>query len=136
MTYREIKVKKTLYAFILKTDFAKQGLTFFTPDSFALQLGFWHLDDGTCLKSNICTRSKRIIERTQELIHVLAGSLKVTIYKENGELVDSFSVGKGDTVFHAKGRHGYEILENGTKVIEIKNGPFSKGKDKQISDRT
>ncbi|MCJ7580100.1 MAG: hypothetical protein MUP98_06145 [Candidatus Aminicenantes bacterium] len=134
MFYKEIKVKKILYAFILKKDFSKHGLTFLTPDSYALQLGFWHLDDGTRLKSHICNQKKIIIERTQELIHVLAGSLKVSIYKENGELIESFIAKNGDTVFHAKGEHGYEILEKGTKVIEIKNGPFKKEKtDKSVN---
>jgi hypothetical protein len=136
MTYKEIRDKKILYAFIIKKDFSKQGLTFLTPDSYALQLGFWHLDDGTHLKSHICIQSKKIIERTQELIHVLAGRVKVSIYKKNGELVESFTAEEGDTVFHANGGHGYKILENGTKVIEIKNGPFTRAENKQIGEQT
>lgn len=136
MTYQEIKDQKTLYAFILKKNFSKQGLTFLTPDSYVLQLGFWHLDDGTYLKSHISIKSKRIIEQTQELIHVLAGRVKVSIYKENGELVESFTAEEGDTVFHANGGHGYKILENGTKVIEIKNGPFTRAGNKQIGEQT
>ena len=35
-----------------------------------------------------------------------------------------FVLREGDTAIMAFGGHGYTILENNTKIIESKNGPF------------
>ena len=50
---------------------------------------------------------------------------KFQIYDELGIPIEELIAKKGDIVFHAEGGHGYEILDNDTKVIEIKNGPFT-----------
>lgn len=125
MNYKEFKDEHQLYAILIKKDFTKPGLTFFTPDSYALQMGFWDYNKGKLLKPHIHVENKRNIEKTQELIYILSGKVKVSLFKENGESIESFIAEQGDTVFHAEGGHGYEILENGTRVIEIKNGPFT-----------
>ena len=125
MNYREIKNKSKLYAFVIKKDFTKHGLSFFTPDNFPLQLGFWDYNNGKVLKSHIHIENQRLVKKTQELIYILSGKVKISLYEDNGELIESFIAEQGDTVFHAEGGHGYEILENGTRVIEIKNGPFT-----------
>jgi len=41
----------------------------------------------------------------------------------------SIFVGEGDIIILLRGAHGYEILEDGTQVLEIKNGPYLKDKD-------
>jgi len=38
--------------------------------------------------------------------------------------VEELTVKQGDTLILLNSGHGYEILEDGTQVLEIKNGPY------------
>ena len=38
--------------------------------------------------------------------------------------IKDFILYEGDTAIMAYGGHGYKILEDNTKIIESKNGPF------------
>jgi len=35
-----------------------------------------------------------------------------------------FEAGAGDVVILLRGGHGYDIIEDGTQVLEVKNGPY------------
>ena len=35
-----------------------------------------------------------------------------------------FNASEGDVVILLRGGHGYDIIEDGTQVLEIKNGPY------------
>ena len=50
--------------------------------------------------------------------------MRVTVYTEKLEELDTFDLHAGELAVFAYGGHGYEILENGTQVIESTNGPF------------
>ena len=50
--------------------------------------------------------------------------MKVDLYTEEQEKFDDFVLYEGDLAVFAYGGHGYEILEDNTKIIETKNGPF------------
>jgi len=52
------------------------------------------------------------------------GSMRVTVYTENLDMLDTFDLKEGEMAVFAYGGHGYEILEDDTQVIESKNGPF------------
>ena len=59
-----------------------------------------------------------------ELIFVLSGGLKVSLYTELDEILSEFTILVGDVLICLAGGHGYEVLEDGTKILEIKNGPY------------
>jgi hypothetical protein len=50
--------------------------------------------------------------------------MRVTLYTEELIKLDTFDLHAGELAVFAYGGHGYEILEDGTQVIESKNGPF------------
>ena len=52
------------------------------------------------------------------------GSMRVTLYTEELTELGQFDLVEGELAVFAYGGHGYEILEDGTQVIESKNGPF------------
>lgn len=55
---------------------------------------------------------------------MVSGSMRVNLYTLDKEFVTTFDIKQGDTLILLDSGHGYEILENDTRVLEIKNGPF------------
>jgi len=46
------------------------------------------------------------------------------IYSTREEKLADLEVKEGDVIILLRGGHGYTILEDGTQVLEIKNGPY------------
>jgi hypothetical protein len=55
---------------------------------------------------------------------VIKGSLEATIYTLDEENVDTVTVDQGGILILLECGHGYKILEEGTTVLEVKNGPY------------
>jgi uncharacterized cupin superfamily protein len=101
------------------------GLNFVTAKDAFLQVGTWGYDSGEVLLPHIHNkRVERIIDRTQELVHVVKGRLRARIFSEDEREIESLEMHAGDTLALFAGGHGYEILEDGTRVLEVKNGPY------------
>lgn len=102
----------------------KEGLNFITPDDLFLQVGTWWYAKGKRLASHIHRDVRRLGGRTMESVYVRCGSIKVTLFTEKRERLSDYVLYKGDLAVFAYGGHGYEILADGTQIIETKNGPF------------
>ena len=46
------------------------------------------------------------------------------IYDKENNLVEEVTAYTDDILIMLAGGHGYKILEDGTKALEIKNGPY------------
>lgn len=101
-----------------------EGLNFITPNDLFIQVGSWWYKAGKKLSSHIHNDFKRVATRTQEMTYVKKGSMRVILYDENRNFLQDFILYAGDLAVFAYGGHGYEILEDDTKIIEAKNGPF------------
>ena len=101
-----------------------KGLNFITPDELFVQVGSWWYDKGKKLDAHVHKEFDRSASRTQESIYIKQGSLKVSVFTEEESFLQDYILYAGDLAVFAYGGHGYEILENNTKVIESKNGPF------------
>ena len=101
-----------------------KGLNFFSKDEDSIQVGMWGYDKGMMLQPHIHNEVRREVLKTQEVIFVRGGSIAASIFDEEGHFVDRVKLGSGDTLILLKGGHGYEILEDDTHVLEIKNGPY------------
>ncbi len=102
----------------------REGLTFFTEDDDFLQVGSWKYAMGKKLPAHNHNRVERLSERTQELVYVLRGRMKASIYDESDRLLQECILATGDFLVCFSGGHGYEILEDDTIVLEVKNGPY------------
>jgi hypothetical protein len=121
----------TILAVIHKKKDWKLGLDFITEDESFIQVGTWWYDGGKKLATHSHKKYVRSASLTQEIVFVVSGSLKATIFNSKLDLVESVILCEGDFAILLDGAHGYEILENNTKVLEAKNGPFvSVEKDK------
>lgn len=102
-----------------------EGLNFYSDTGDFLQVGTWRYNAGLYLGPHIHNEgTDREIDRTQEVVHVLEGMLQADILTEEGVLLDTLTLKKGDTLVLLSGGHGYRILEDNTVVLEIKNGPY------------
>ena len=102
----------------------EKGLNFLSAEEDFQQVGIWGYDKGQILAAHIHLKPPRKIDRTQEVIFIKNGRLRADIYSEEREYLKSIELQKGDTAVFLRGGHGYEILEDDTKVLEIKNGPY------------
>jgi hypothetical protein len=67
---------------------------------------------------------KREVPWTQEVLYVRKGRLRAHIYNSREQKIQDIDVIEGDIIVLLRGGHGYTVLEDGTQVLEIKNGPY------------
>lgn len=100
------------------------GLSFFSEDDDFIQVGMWGYDAGKHLQAHIHNVVPRQIDRTQEVICVLTGRVQCTVFDESEQRVEQVVLEAGDVLILLRGGHSYDILEDGTQVLEVKNGPY------------
>lgn len=114
----------TLLCIIYKDEDWVEGINFITDNSLFVQVGSWWYQNGKKIakhKHNLVTRESNI---TQEMVYVKSGSMLVTIFDQEMNFIEEFIITEGDMAIMANGGHSYKILEDNTKIIEAKNGPF------------
>ena len=127
----QIKVGDDVYAIILRKEYSQPGPVFFTPHEYSQQLGMLVHPKGTIVKRHRHKLVKREIFRTQEVLVILEGKIKVDLYDNKVNLLKSVVLSSGDTILLAQGGHRVEILEE-AKIIEIKQGPYAGFDDKDF----
>lgn len=124
MAVKEIIHDNIVLARYIPNEEWKPGLGFYSKDEEYVQVGTWGYDSGKELMKHIHNNVERRVERTQEVLYIRKGSIKVFIYDLKENLVEELIAKEGDTLILLDSGHGYEILEDGTQVLEIKNGPY------------
>lgn len=128
---KKIEHNGTLRAITHKADEWKEGLDFLTPDETFIQAGTWYYHKGKDLRAHWHIENERLAILTQETVYMVSGSMRVDLYGDDKEIFHQEILKQGDTMVIIEGGHGYHILEDHTKVLEVKNGPFvSVEKDK------
>lgn len=125
MEIQEIKQGELVLARYIPSSAAwSGGLNFFSPDGDFIQVGTWSYEAGKELKAHIHNEVKREVLWTQEVLFVRRGKLRARVYDTEENLVSQIEVSAGDVIILLRGGHGYDILEDGTQVLEVKNGPY------------
>jgi oxalate decarboxylase/phosphoglucose isomerase-like protein (cupin superfamily) len=119
-----IKHEEQILAIIYRDSDWAEGLNFITPNELFIQVGSWWYPKGKKLASHVHKDFERSALRTQEMTYVKRGSMRVLLYDNDQNYLQDFVIKEGDLAVVAYGGHGYEILEDGTQIIEAKNGPF------------
>ncbi len=134
---RNIDLNGETAAIFHKANEWKEGLDFLTKNESFIQAGTWWYQKGKDLRSHEHITNERIAVRTQEVIVIVSGKVRVDLYDENNKIFHQEELSAGDIGVILKGGHGYHIMEDNTKVVETKNGPFiSVEKDKVFLDAT
>jgi hypothetical protein len=100
------------------------GLQFFSPEGDYQQVGTWGYEQGKTLLAHSHNEVSREVLWTQEVLYIRAGRVRAEIYNTTDQKVADLEAGAGDILVLLRGGHGYHILQDGTQVLEIKNGPY------------
>lgn len=121
---KEIRDGDKLLAIVWRDSDWRDGLHFPTPEDLFIQVGCWQYPAGKALRAHRHKKYDRPVTQTQEMVFVKRGRMKVLVYDADKALVDDVVLETGDICILGDCGHGYEILEDGTQILESKNGPF------------
>lgn len=133
---REIKDGDLLIARIIKEHDWVENLKFYTDDKDFVQVSTWNYNNGKHLKAHGHKIYERVSDKTNEVVFVKSGKLCVTLFSEEDEILETITLERGDILISYNGGHAYDILEDNTQVLEVKNGPYpGLEKDKKIIEK-
>jgi hypothetical protein len=118
-----------LLAVIIRANYQKEGISFFTPSDFSQQLGYMNRPKGYIIEPHVHNLVERKVTLTQEVLYIKSGEVRVDFYSDDQNYLESRSLTKGDVILLAAGGHGFEMMEN-SEMIEIKQGPYCGEEDK------
>jgi hypothetical protein len=101
-----------------------EGLSFLTEEQDLIQVGGWRYGAGKRLPAHVHNPVKREAGRTQELIYVVKGRVRAYVYDEDERLMEEVLLNPEEGMILFAGGHGYEVAQDGTVVLEMKNGPY------------
>ncbi len=125
-----IKHNDKILSIIIRTHFQKNGIEFFTPDSFSQQLAYMKRDADYLIDPHIHNIVKRDIDTTQEVLFIKSGKVRVDFYDNEKSYLESRVLNQGDVILLADGGHGFKMIED-SEIIEVKQGPYAGEMDKE-----
>ena len=128
-SFEQIDHEGQILGIIIRTDFCKEGIAFFTPDDFSQQVGYMNRPQGYEIAPHVHNLVERKVDLTQEVLFVKSGKVRVDFYDKEKKYLQSRILSKGDIVLLAHGGHGFKMLEP-TEMVEVKQGPYCGEMDK------
>ena len=118
-----------ILAIIIKSDYKKSGIEFFTDDNDSQQLGYMNRPEGYEIKPHRHNLVPREVHLTQEVLFIKSGRVRVDFYDNNQIYLTSRLLENGDVILLSDGGHGFKMLEP-SEIIEVKQGPYCGEMDK------
>ena len=128
-----IRNKDSILAIIVRESFSKKGIEFFTPDTYAQQVGYMRRPKGYRIKPHIHYQIPRTVNTLQEVLLIKKGKVRVDFYDAQKKYLISEILLKGDLIILVSCGHGFSMLEE-SEIIEVKQGPYMEEKDKEKFD--
>jgi mannose-6-phosphate isomerase-like protein (cupin superfamily) len=118
-----------MLALIVRDEYSKPGITFFTPDELSQQLAYMKHPAGKIIDAHVHNPVARSVEYTQETLFIKRGRLRVDFFDDDQNYLESRELKKGDVLLLIRGGHGFEVLEE-LEMFEVKQGPYAGDGDK------
>jgi mannose-6-phosphate isomerase-like protein (cupin superfamily) len=118
-----------LLAIIIRSDYKKEGIEFFTNDNDSQQLGYMNRPEGYVIAPHRHNLVAREVHLTQEVLFIRSGKVRVDFYDNEQNYIKSAVLEKGDVILLSDGGHGFKMLEK-SEMIEVKQGPYCGDEDK------
>ncbi len=129
MLFEKIITENLLLAIIIRSDYTKEGIEFFTNDNDSQQLGYMNRPEGYVIAPHRHNLVAREVHLTQEVLFVRSGKVRVDFYDNEQNYIKSAVLTKGDVILLSDGGHGFKMLEQ-SEMIEVKQGPYCGERDK------
>jgi len=127
---QNISHNNKLLAIIIRNNYRKEGIEFFTPGDFSQQLGYMNRKKGYIIQPHVHNSVERKVHYTKEVLFVKSGKARIDFYDDNKDYINKSTIlEKGDVILLAYGGHGFEALED-LEMIEVKQGPYVGDLDK------
>jgi len=124
-----IEKDNQIYAIIIRREFEKEGIEFFTPTDFSQQIAYMKREEGYRIQPHLHNEVKREVLITKEVLFIKSGKVLVDFYTNEKQYFLSKTLNVGDVILLAYGGHGFKMLET-SEIIEVKQGPYSGEEDK------
>jgi hypothetical protein len=121
--------QESIYAIIIRANYEKEGISFFTSDDFSQQLGYMKRPKGYEIPPHVHNVVPREVTLTQEVLFIKRGIVRVDFYQQDKTYLFSKILNQGDVILLAAGGHGFTIIEE-AEIIEVKQGPYCGELDK------
>ena len=118
-----------MLALIVRQEYAKPGISFFTPHDLSQQLAYMRHPAGKVIDAHFHNPMPRTVAYTQETLFIKRGRLRVDFFDDQQQYLESRELKAGDVILLIKGGHGFEVLEE-LEMIEVKQGPYAGDQDK------
>jgi mannose-6-phosphate isomerase-like protein (cupin superfamily) len=122
-----------MYALIVRDEFSRPGISFFTPNDLSQQLAYMQHPAGKVIDAHFHNPVPRTVSFTQETLFIKRGRLRVDFFDNKQAYLESRELKAGDVILLVKGGHGFEVLEE-LEMIEVKQGPHAGDRDKTRFD--
>ena len=127
----EIKDKDKTLALVFSKSIKANGVRFLTPTSYPLQIGLLEHKEGRNVPMHIHRNLRYKVNTTQEFLYIEKGRADITVVDRKWNLIKELTLTTGDFVLFVAGGHGVNI-HKGTRIIEIKQGPYPGDKKAKI----
>ena len=126
----KIEYNNLLIAIIIPANYKNNGgIDFFTPNDFSQQLAYMKHPKGHIIEPHVHNVVVREVHYTKETLIIRNGSIRVDLYDNDRNYLESRILHKGDIILLNDGGHGFKALED-LEMIEIKQGPYAGDNDK------
>ena len=118
-----------MLALIVRAEYSKPGISFFTPGDLSQQLAYMRHPTGKLIDAHVHNPVRRTVTYTQETLFLKRGRLRVDFFDNRQNYLESRELRAGDVILLIRGGHGFEVLEE-LEMIEVKQGPYAGDEDK------
>ncbi|MGN1125652.1 MAG: hypothetical protein ACI4SM_05640, partial [Candidatus Gastranaerophilaceae bacterium] len=95
---KNIEYKGKTLAIIIRHDYSKDGVEFFTPNDFSQQLAYMKHPKGKRIDAHTHNVVPREVSYTKEVLVIRKGKLRVDFYEDNQTYIESHIVEQGDII--------------------------------------
>lgn len=124
-----------IIAGVVRSGYGEPGVTFVTPNEFGLQVAKMNRPKGHSIPSHSHLPVPRALVGTQEVLIIQKGTLRADLFDDGNSYLASIVLSAGDVLILNSGGHGFFASED-CMFIEVKQGPYVEGKDKEIFTNT
>src|SRR4249920_4210103 len=93
-----IEHKGDMLAFIVRDEFSKPGVSFFTPHDLSQQLAYMQHPAGKVIDPHVHNPVSRTVTYTQETLFIKRGRLRVDFFDDQRNYLESRELRAGDVI--------------------------------------